>query len=74
MSEIRKFHIIEDDDPLLQPAPGSVAKAYSAMSADLAKVQAQVDALRAGLDRLQDERRRQDAAKAASDAFRKSQQ
>jgi hypothetical protein len=46
VSEIRKFHIIADDDPLLQPSPVAVLKAQNARAAVvLPKMAAAVSAL-----------------------------
>lgn len=86
----RKFHEISDDDPLVRPTTGhelttgnmarlamstaqTLAK-YEAMNAQVADLQTKLAELRAGLDAMQAQRERDTATKAASEAFRKSQQ
>jgi uncharacterized membrane protein len=87
---VNKFHIISDDDPLIRPTTGSelttgnMARLASSTAATLAKLQAmnkalgglnnKLDDLRVDLDAMKAERTRNDAAKAASEAFRATQQ
>jgi outer membrane murein-binding lipoprotein Lpp len=69
-------HILSDDDPIFDNPTGAVLTVGSIakLSQAAANLNKRLDELRADLDAMKAHRANEDAAKAASEAFRKSQQ